>query len=438
MRFASAGACAGLTLVAAAPLLFAVQPVRAQADAARILADPPRLTVRPQAAAVPAGPRLGHETVLDLDVVYTAGRLWNPAAGRFDPVRLRSYQGSRIDPEVPFVSPLLEIAPGDTVRIRLNNKLPADASCVEAGGGGTNVPHCFNGTNLHTHGLWVNPAGNGDNVLISVNPGVSFEYEYNVPSDHPAGTFWYHTHRHGSTALQVSSGMAGALVIRGRRLPTANAPGDLDTLLQPTPSQPMRERVLVLQQIQYACRDAQGKIKRNADQSWRCDPGDVGGIEGYDQFGPGSWPASGRYTSINGRILPTFEGAAAGRIERWRVIHGGVRDTVNLQLRRMRPGAPGPQGLRAADNDAFVAQNCTGEPVPQFLVAADGLTLAAAQRAAQTVFQPAYRWDALVAFPAAGTYCVIDADAPASASVDRTAPSRQLLGLNQRGARGSS
>jgi len=40
-------------------------------------------------------------------------------------------------------------------------------------------------------------------VLLSINPGVDFEYVYNLPPDHPAGTFWYHSHRHGSTALQV-------------------------------------------------------------------------------------------------------------------------------------------------------------------------------------------------------------------------------------------
>lgn len=62
----------------------------------------------------------------------------------------------------------------------------------------------------------------------------------------------------------------------------------------------------------------------------------------------------------------------AGLIERWRVIHGGVRATVNLQFRKLRRKATGLQGLRAAANDAFVANNCTGEALPQHLVAADG------------------------------------------------------------------
>lgn len=412
-------------------LAMVAQWAAAQESAPRLLANPPLLELRrPAPAGLTAAPGLqgpSHEVSLDLNVVYTNGRIWNPSVQRFDPVRLRSYQGAKVNPNTPYVSPMLEIKPGDTVRVNLHNKLPADPTCIKPGGD-VNNPHCFNGTNLHTHGLWVNPAGNGDNVLISINPGVSFEYEYNVPSDHPAGTFWYHTHRHGSTALQVASGMAGALVIRGNRPPTPAATGDIDTLLKPTRTQAFKERVLVLQQIQYACRDAQGKVKTNPDGSYKCDPGDVGGIEGYDQFGPGSWPASGRYTSINGQVLPSFGTVATGQIERWRIIHGGVRDTINLQFRKLRSGAPSAQALRAADNDVFVGDNCTGEPLPQHLVAADGLTTAAAIRTDQTVFQPAYRWDALMVFPQAGVYCVIDAATPAGASVGQAAPSRQLLG----------
>lgn len=426
---------------------------QADSDTERVVKDPPTLEIKPRAQgrllkALPRGAAQPptHEGSLDLNVVYTDGQLWNPAARRYDPVRLRSYQGTRVDPKTPFISPMLSIKPGDTIRIALNNKLPKDLTCLETGGN-VNVPHCFNGTNLHTHGLWVNPAGNGDNVLISINPGVSFEYEYNVPSDHPSGTFWYHTHLHGSTALQVSSGMAGALIIRGNRPPVKGADGkiatgDIDTLLKPTRTQAFKERVVVMQQIQYACRDAQGKVKTNPDGTYRCDPAtpghpaDVGMIEGtnggntgYDLFGPGEWAASGRYTSLNGVVLPTFKEARAGQVERWRVIHGGVRDTVNLEFRKLRAGAPGLLGLRAADNDAFISQNCTGEPLPQHLVAADGLTLGAAMKRSQTVFQPAYRWDALMVFPSAGRYCVIDTAAPASANVDRAAPSRQLMGM---------
>jgi FtsP/CotA-like multicopper oxidase with cupredoxin domain len=425
----------GLWTFGAVTSLANAQPEGRPEDS-RVVENPPLLTIiRPAAAraqaraAVPEGmPQPTAEAALDLNVAYTSGKIWNPAEQRYDNVKLRSYQGKGIDPDAPYVSPTIAILPGETIRITLNNRLPSDSSCIGESKD-VNVPHCFNGTNLHTHGLWVNPAGNGDNVLISINPGVSFQYEYKVPSDHPAGTFWYHTHRHGSTALQVASGMAGALIIRGTRFPTPTVNGDIDTLLRPAGTQSFTERVLVMQQIQYACRDAAGKVKTNPDGSYRCDPDDVGGIEGYDQFGPGSWPASGRYTTINGQVLPVFRKARAGQIERWRTIHGGVRDTINLQFRKLREDARIPARLAAAGNDAYVGDNCTGPALPQHLIAADGLTTKAVIRTDTTVYQPAYRWDTLMVFPQAGVYCVIDAAAPASASVGQTAPSRQLLGF---------
>ncbi|MET0390173.1 MAG: multicopper oxidase domain-containing protein, partial [Polyangiales bacterium] len=324
----------------------------AQSPEERVVSDPPPLRADPQITtkhALAAGKAAAEptETALNLNVVFTTGKLWNPATRRFDTVKLRSYQGREVDPDRPFISPLLTMSPGETLRITLNNQLPKEASCTDHVHD-VNEPHCANGTNLHTHGLWVNPAGNSDNVLISVNPGVSFTYEYHIPSDHPAGTFWYHTHKHGSTALQVSSGMAGTLIVRGDRLPSPSRPGDLDTLLRPIPGQPFRERVALFQQIQYACRDPKtSEIKLAADGSYQCDPDDIGGIEfgpraKYDQFGVAgpvsNWVKSGRYTSINGQVLPTFAGARVGEIERWRMIHGGVRDSLNLQFRKLKLG----------------------------------------------------------------------------------------------------
>jgi L-ascorbate oxidase len=284
---------------------------------------------------------------LALNIVYTDGQLYNPANGRYDKVHLRSYNGTDVAPTTPYVAPTILTRPGETVRVALDNRLPADPSCTDPNWL-INVPHCYNGTNLHSHGLWVSPTGNSDNVLLSINPGVKFEYEYNIPRDHPAGTFWYHTHRHGSTALQVSSGMAGALVIKGDRKPTPSANGDLDTLLYKNGA-PIPEKLLVFQQIQYACLDKSGNIKVRTDAKgnvveWVCDPGDTGVIEFYSDangngFGPGSWGQSGRYTSINGQVLATLP-ARQGELARWRMIHAGVRDTISVQFVKMADGGP--------------------------------------------------------------------------------------------------
>lgn len=371
-----------------------------------------------------------HEAVFDLTVTYTEGRIWNPATNSYDKVKLRSYQGTDVSPETPYVAPQIRILPGETIRMTLKNKLPKDETCTNYTGD-VNTPHCFNGTNMHTHGLWINPAGNSDNVLLSINPQVSFQYEYNVPPDHPAGTFWYHPHRHGSTAIQVASGMAGALIIEGTRKPSPTENGDVDTLLIPTTKQAFKERVLVLQQVQYACYNADGTIKRNPDKTYRCDTGDVGEIKNYDDLGPNGWSQSGRYTSINGEVLPTFTGAKSGQIERWRMVHGGIRDTISLQFRKMRAGVKVPVGLNANQHAAFVAANCSPETVPQFAIAADGLTVGKILQTNISTFQPGYRWDLLVAFPTAGDYCVVDTSTPASGNVAPTVSPVELLGVVQ-------
>ncbi len=92
--------------------------------------------------------------------------------------------------------PRLEAKPGDTVQIHFTNRL--------------NQP-----TNLHYHGLHITPQGNGDNVFLSVPPGERLTYEFTLPADHPAGTFWYHPHHHGHVAEQLFGGLAGLFIVRG-------------------------------------------------------------------------------------------------------------------------------------------------------------------------------------------------------------------------------
>ena len=373
----------------------------------------------------------------DLSIQYTDSKIYNPATKSCDNVRLRSYVGTDTSTARPFVAPVIEINPGDTIRVNLTNNLPYDDSCINHNED-INNPHCFNGSNLHSHGLWISPTGNSDNVLLSINPGVEFQYEYNVPPDHPAGTFWYHPHRHGSTALQVSSGMVGALIIRGDRLPSKTDNGDIDTLLKRPNGNDIPERILVLQQIQYYCLNDNGGIKENKDKTWLCDPDDIGIIESYEvkdsdgntNFSPSSWSRSGRYTSINGLILPKFR-ARAGKIQRWRLIHAGVRDTISLEFRKFskfKEGDPEIDPSSASDAKRYVAQHCTGEPLLYHVIADDGLTRAQAWPTKLTTLQPGYRSDALVVFPEKGKYCVINASATEEGSLGPGVKDNLLLG----------
>lgn len=431
-----------LALSIAAPALAADGAPPPQPPADRVVADPvlvPMLrSIQPhegtrmlKSAGLSAAPPPSTDKDPLLNIRLTDGWIYNPASQRFDRVRLRSYvaEGAAPNPFTPFVAPTLRTRPGETIRVALDNELAPEPDCKQPN---INTPHCFNSTNLHSHGLWVSPSGNSDNVLITIRPKVAFEYEYNIPATHPAGTFWYHPHQHGSTALQVSSGMAGALIIDGERAPTPTRSGDIDTLLRDETGTAFRERVVLFQQVAYACRenpdDPESPIKKNANGTWFCGPDDVGTIENYDQLGNQVWGPSGRYTSINGQILPRFADAIAGRVERWRNIHAGIRDSINLQFVPMRKSAK-PELLRNLSQHAqWISQNCVGAPLTQFEIASDGLTHGQAIRKSQTILQPGYRSDLLMVFPNAGEYCVIDGNLPAIDSVSGDAESRRLLG----------
>ncbi|MEA5472116.1 multicopper oxidase family protein [Spirulina sp. 06S082] len=93
-------------------------------------------------------------------------------------------------------APRLEAKVGDRIRIHFSNKLQQP-------------------TNLHYHGLHISPTGKADNVFLKINPRESFNYEFEITTNQPAGTFWYHPHLHSYAADQLSGGLAGLFVIRG-------------------------------------------------------------------------------------------------------------------------------------------------------------------------------------------------------------------------------
>ncbi|MFV3075998.1 multicopper oxidase family protein [Niveispirillum fermenti] len=372
---------------------------------ARDAADPRGYNLLSQGALATAI-RAGRELHYDLPIQYTTGRIYNPATDSYDTVSLRSYGDA-------FMAPTIVMDPGQTVRINLDNRLDPEPLCGRQPDGQPmpiNQPHCFNDTNLHSHGLWVSPTGNSDNVLLTIKPRVKFQYEYNVPEDHPAGTFWYHPHKHGSTAMQVGSGMAGALVVRGSRPPTLVGNGDLDTLLSPfAPAGGVAGEVMLIQQIPYACFNNKGEIKTDARGRWICDKGDIGKVENFAaQFDFRAWKASGRYTMFNGVVRGT-DTLQAGQLYRWRLIHAGVEETINLRIRKVsNPARRLTRITSARDQEAEVKGLCAGADVTQYEVAVDGLTRPSIYAKTVNNLQPGYRSDILFVLPEAGDYCVYD------------------------------
>ena len=426
--------------------------------------------------------RDGNDVYVRLDYMRGKFTINNPDPddpyGGEDPVELRSFGGCH-------AGPTIELLPGNTLHFDLHNNLSTDdPSCMPNPPAGLLLPPgvgCFNTVNLHTHGLHVSPAGNSDNVLLSIAPQTRFPYEINIPSDHPAGTFWYHAHNHGSTAVDAASGAAGALIIRGTRqyskkvLPDGSHPqADIDTVLNEKPNVPMPEKLFVLQQVPYACfsnppqqggpwqmiftkrglytTNSPSNVKDSpANSPWICPKPDgvnhasVGVIENFSlqMFSASIWDTNGRFTSINGVVQPIIE-VPAGEIQRWRFIHAGIHDTVNLQVVRATHVPVNQSGklMAAADaiaqgalkgnrieQEAAVQAQCVATPdtlIPQFEIAVDGLTRTHMKKIgygndnASNYLQPGYRSDVLVVFPEDGDYCLLDQAAPKSQRFDPT------------------
>lgn len=198
-----------------------------------------------------------------LDLTLTAARGSGPLAGR-TATTLRYNDG--------LPGPTLRCRPGDTLRVTLTNRLDEP-------------------TNLHVHGLQVSPQANGDNPFVMIPAGGSFRYEYDIPADHPAGTFWYHPHHHGLVADQVFGGLYGAIVID-----------------DPAPIPVIADRILVISDI-------------TLDGS-----GSVAGVTAMQR----RQGREGDLVLVNGQLRPDLV-ATPGR-ERWRLINACTARHLRLRL----------------------------------------------------------------------------------------------------------
>ncbi len=206
-------------------------------------------------------------------------------------VYLRCYNGRPVGNTLDFHA-------GDTVKLKLTNKLPFEpyAGICKAIPGEANTPHGFNVTNMHVHGLHVSPKAPSDDILLAVLPaGGSYNYEYHIPKDHPPGTYFYHAHVHGSTAMQVSSGMSGCLIVRGAvdEIPEIKA---------------AKEQVLMIQTQRF-------------DEQGQC-----------ESFGLLN---NGDKTYINGQYNPVIR-IKKGEVQRWRIVNASHMVPFDLQIQTYR------------------------------------------------------------------------------------------------------
>ncbi len=189
------------------------------------------------------------------------------------PTRIAGRQATALTFNGGLPGPTLVVRPGDRVKVTVEN-------------------HMKDPTNLHVHGLHVSPNGNSDNVFVSIEPGSSFDYDYQLPKDHPPGVYWYHPHHHGMVATQVFGGLYGAIIVE-----------------DPTPIPVSRERVLVISDITL---DGSGRIPASSAMDRM-----VG--------------REGTLMLVNGQASPQLS-ARPGERERWRIVNACVARYLRLRL----------------------------------------------------------------------------------------------------------
>lgn len=225
--------------------------------------------------------------------------------------------------------PTWEIGPGDVLRVELVNDLPAEppgASASASAGAASSAtspdpsgaagmdehgghdmgadpmpmdrPHQWTTTNLHYHGMHVSPEGNGDDVFLTVEPGQRYQYEIEVPADHPGGLYWYHPHRHGGVTQQIRGGMAGAIVIRG----------SIDEVPEIAAA---AEQLMVIQAIEV-------------DDTFTV-PQPIPDPSATEAF----FPRNQILYPINGGLSPTLS-MRPGEVVRWRILNAAEGKFINL------------------------------------------------------------------------------------------------------------
>eukprot|EP00940_MAST-03C_sp_MAST-3C-sp2_P001757 g1757.t1 len=207
--------------------------------------------------------------------------------------------------------PLIRVRRGDTLVVNLSNRLKGNRT-----DGPDNWFKLPNTTNIHMHGLHVSPK-QADNVFAEIGPGESRAYRYEIPEDHPFGTFWYHPHVHGSSSLQQSGGMAGVIIVD---------PGEKENI--PADLAAMEEEVLL---FQHLCFRDLGKFQSSAPYINHMELSKYG----LDLLSP---DPTFKYTNttqdfyvVNGEFLPNVT-LAPGEFKRFRLVAGGTQAFLELVL----------------------------------------------------------------------------------------------------------
>lgn len=163
-----------------------------------------------------------HQSTISLDTV--ANPVGNALTFAYELVRGTASNGQTTGDNL-YPGPTLHVNPGQTLIFHLENGLEdltipdfqnPQMSTSDIAPGDIPLypePMTMAPLNNHVHGIHVSPLGNSDNVLLNVSAGYANTYTYAIPTNHPQGLYWYHSHLHMLTATETYRGLLGMLAI---------------------------------------------------------------------------------------------------------------------------------------------------------------------------------------------------------------------------------
>lgn len=268
----------------------------------------------------------------------------------------------------PYGGIRIQAKPGDNLNIRLVNQLPPTPQDAEHLTDMGNIL-LANPTNIHTHGLIVEPrqatAGDptyGDYVYIygypsgqapnTTMPNLTFtdrpiDYSIAIPANHPSGLYWFHPHVHGLSLNQITAGLAGLITI--------GSPTDYLAEF----STPPVTRHLTLKDMQIM----QGNVLLDQGHPDFCSATPANASEVRHGSCPGVLiPADGAnpavdyrggawFFTVSGQVYPQMGINSAGEL--WRIANTSGSRTAVLQIQDDVSGAALPFQVVALDGVAL-------------------------------------------------------------------------------------
>jgi FtsP/CotA-like multicopper oxidase with cupredoxin domain len=201
----------------------------------------------------------------------------------------------------------------------------------------------------------VNWGGPTNNLYDCQDSPGELNYTFDIPANHPAGVYWYHTHRHGQEQAQQMMGASGPIVIQGdqdemreahgvteevlmiRDIPALIVAGPISTVV---PHRRQLAKTMLRNTSPVAANDnsIDPRIDRTNEIACGSDDPDTGG------------PPITRLT-LNGALVPEVENGlppdnqlltkSMHSTDRqvWRIVNGSAQTTISPQLVLLNGGS---------------------------------------------------------------------------------------------------